>query len=62
MATSDKPDIIVDFTNIASYTNENGGKYKHGDLYSTNKRVEVAETYEVEDIKRWSPCSVFTEG
>eukprot|EP00957_Ditylum_brightwellii_P058259 4417573-Ditylum_brightwellii.AAC.1 len=45
MATSEEPDVIVYFTNVASCTNANGGKYKHGSLYSTNKRVEVAEIY-----------------
>eukprot|EP00957_Ditylum_brightwellii_P018198 1371244-Ditylum_brightwellii.AAC.1 len=45
MATSDKPDAIVDFTNDASYTNKNGGKYKNGASYSTDKRIEGAGSY-----------------
>eukprot|EP00957_Ditylum_brightwellii_P120753 9210899-Ditylum_brightwellii.AAC.1 len=36
MATPDEPDDIVDFSNVAPRTNENGGKYK---------RVEATEIY-----------------
>eukprot|EP00957_Ditylum_brightwellii_P022874 1726350-Ditylum_brightwellii.AAC.1 len=45
MATSDESDIILDFTNVASCTNKNGGKYTHSALYSTKKRVDVVEIY-----------------
>lgn len=45
MATSEEPDVIVDSINVASRTNENGGKYKNGALYSTEKRVEITEMH-----------------
>jgi len=49
MATSDEPDGIVDFTNVASCTKENGGKWKHGASYSTEKTSFASLLVEMPD-------------
>eukprot|EP00957_Ditylum_brightwellii_P124713 9505523-Ditylum_brightwellii.AAC.1 len=45
MTSSDKPDVIVEFANVTSYTDKSGGKYRHAASYLTHKRVKVAEIY-----------------